>query len=51
MEKRIRNKKVIVPEKRKKIHVSGNECVQLELQIGNDNLIDKIIVSKYKINI
>ena len=51
MEKRIRNKRVIIPKKRKKINAPGNKDTQLERQIGNDDLINKIIVSIYKINI
>ena len=45
MEKPERTKKVIVPKKRKKIRPPGNKDVKLEIEIGNDDLINKIIVS------
>ena len=51
MEKLVRTKRVIIPKKRKKIHAPGNKDIQLEIQVGNDDLINKIIVSLYKINI
>ena len=51
MEKPVRTKRVIIPKKRKKIHAPGNKDIQLEIQVGNDDLINKIIVSLYKINI
>jgi len=41
----VRTKRVIVPKKRKKIHSPGNKDIKLEIQIGNDDLINKIIVS------
>ena len=46
MEKPVREKRVNLPKKRKKIHAPGNKELQLEIQIGNDDLINKIIVSK-----
>ncbi len=45
IEKPVRTKRVIVPKKRKKIHSPGNKDIKLEIQIGNDDLINKIIVS------
>ena len=51
MEKPLRTKRVIIPKKSKKIHAPGNKDIQLEIQVGNDDLINKIIVSLYKINI
>ena len=51
MEKPVRTKRVIIPKKRKKIHAPGNKDIQLEIQVGNDDLINKIIVSIFKINI
>ena len=45
MERPERTKRVIVPKKRKKIHAPGNKDVQLEIQVGNDDLTNKIIVS------
>ena len=50
MERPERTKRVIVPKKRKKIHAPGNKDIQLEIQVGNDDLTNKIIVSiKYLI--
>jgi hypothetical protein len=46
MEKPERTKRDIVPKKRKKIHAPGNKDIQLEIQVGNDDLTNKIIVSK-----
>ena len=51
MEKPVRTKRVIIPKKRKKIHAPGNKDIQLEIQVGNDDLINKIIVRIYNINI
>ena len=45
MEKPERTKRVNIPKKRKKIHAPGNKDIQLELQVGNDDLTNKIIVS------
>ena len=45
MEKPARTKRVIVPKKRKKILPPGNKDIKLEIEIGNDDLINKIIVS------
>ena len=48
IEKPIRTKRIIIPKKRKKIHAPGNKDIQLEIQVGNEDLINKIIVSKKK---
>ena len=45
MEKPERTRRVNIPKKRKKIHAPGNKDIQLELQVGNDDLTNKIIVS------
>lgn len=45
MEKPVRTKRVILPKKRKKIHAPGNKDIKLEIEIGNDDLVNKIIVS------
>ena len=45
IEKPVRTKRVIVPKKRKKIHSPGNKDIKLEIQIGNDDLINKIIIN------
>ena len=46
MERPERTKRVNLPKKRKKIHAPGNKDIQLEIQVGNDDLTNKIIVSK-----
>ena len=48
IEKPIRTKRIIIPKKRKKIHAPGNKDIQVEIQVGNEDLINKIIVSKKK---
>ena len=45
IERPVRTKRVNPPKKRKKIHAPINKDVKLEIQIGNDDLINKIIVS------
>ena len=45
IEKPIRTKRVLIPKKRKKIRPPGNKDVKLEVEIGNDDLINRIIVS------
>ena len=45
MERPERTKRVNLPKKRKKIHAPGNKDIQLEIQVGNDDLTNKIIVS------
>jgi hypothetical protein len=44
IEKPVRTKRVIIPKKRKKIHAPGNKDIKLEIQIGNDDLTNQIIV-------
>lgn len=44
-ERPARIKRVFPPRKRKKIHAPINKDVKLEIQIGNDDIINKIIVS------
>lgn len=46
MEKPVRIKRVNLSKKRKKIHAPGNKDIQLEIQVGNEDLTNKIIVSK-----
>lgn len=45
MEKPIRTKRIIIPKRKKKIHSPGNKDIKLEIQVGNDDLINNIIVS------
>ena len=45
IERPVRTKRVFPPRKRKKIHAPINKDVKLEIQIGNDDIINKIIVS------
>ena len=45
IERPVRTKRVNPPKKRKKIHAPINKDVKLEIQIGNDDLINKMIVS------
>ena len=45
MEKPVRIKRVNLSKKRKKIHAPGNKDIQLEIQVGNEDLTNKIIVS------
>ncbi len=45
LERPARIKRVFPPRKRKKIHAPINKDVKLEIQIGNDDIINKIIVS------
>lgn len=44
MERPVRAKRVVFPKKRKKIHAPGNKDIKLEIQIGNDDLTNQIIV-------
>ncbi len=45
IERPVRTKRVNPPRKRKKIHAPINKDIKLDIQIGNDDLINNIIVS------
>ena len=45
IEKPIRTKRIFIPKRRKKIHAPANKDVNLEIQVGNEDVINKIIVS------